>query len=424
VSVAVELTRKAYLERLERSSENGLIKVVTGVSECGKTYVLFNTFYDYLLSKGVGESHIIEIPLSDRGFSRLQNNDALIEYIKDRIEDDDNYFVFIENIQLMDDYSDIMKRLQRLDNADIFLTGDDLNFLSGVLMKEFAEECQQIRILPFSFKDAVSLNKEFEKNRELDYFFKYGGLPMTWWMDSEEEKEEHLRKMYEKCVASMIETYNIKNETAFVNLINVLSRAVGTLINPLQLENYFNELGYANITDKTAKKFIGYLEEQCIITKVLRYDLKKRKYINTPAKYYFEDVGLKNVVNNFETYDEGAIQENIIYNELISRGYNVDMGVIELNYKDKFNNRKKQFLEIDFVATKDDKRYYIQSAHTRDVYKLAKMVEYKWKTYSYVRDSFKKILVVHDDIKLKRDEYGIVTMSLKEFLLNENSLDL
>ena len=257
--MAVELTRKAYLERLTRSSENGLIKVITGVSECGKTYVLFNSFHDYLLSKGVGESHIIEIPLSDRGFSRLQNNDALIEYIKDRIEDDDNYFVFIENIQLMDDYSDIMKRLQRLDNADIFLTGDDLKFLSGVLMKEFLEECQQIRILPFSYKDAVSLNKDFEKNRELDYYFKFGGLPMTWWMDSEEEKEEYLKKMYEKCIKGMIETYNIKNEMAYTNLISVLAKNVGTLINPLQLEKYFNELGFATITDKTAKKYIGYL---------------------------------------------------------------------------------------------------------------------------------------------------------------------
>lgn len=412
----MEVTRSKYLNKLIGNQRNGLIKVITGIARCGRTYLLFNSYYDYLISKGVGESHIIELPLEDRSYKRFRTRDNLISYVKDKIEDQDTYYILLDEMQLLDDYAGVLGDLLRIKNVDIYITSGDLDFLNKDILELFGDICCEIKVGPMSFKEVVFSN-EGDTQRTIENYIIYGGLPMVWWMSEVRDKKNYLTSaVRESYIPELIEKYGIKNTKEFTNLLVTLAEKLGELTNPLNLAN--------ENSDKTVKKFIEYFSKEFLINKVLRYDIKKRKELNTPAKYYFEDIGLRNALLNFENLNSDMLAENIIYNELKVRNYDVKIGVVELNYKDTDGKNKKKQLEVNFIAWKDGRKYYIQSAYADDEVTAEKIWKEKQKTLCYIKDSFKKIIVVKNSIGVKVDEYGIMTIGLREFLMNEYSLEL
>ncbi len=411
----MEVTRSKYLNKLIKNQKNGLIKVITGIARCGRTYLLFNSYYDYLISRGVGESHIIELPLEDRSYKRFRTRENLTAYVKDKVEDEDTYYVLLDELQLLDDYAGVLGDLLRISNLDIYITSGDLEFLHRDILELFGDICKEIKVGPMSFKEVVFSN-EGDTQRTIDNYIIYGGLPMVWWMSDVNDKKSYLYSaVKESYLPELIDRYDIKNSTEFSNLFVTLAKKLGETVSPLSLSG--------ENSDKTVKKFIEYFSREFLITKVLRYDIKKRKELNTPAKYYFEDIGLRNALLNFENLNEGKLAENIIYNELKMRGFEVKIGVVELNYKDEGKNKKKQ-LEVSFIAWKDGRKYYIQSAYANEEKQTELLWKEKQKTLCYIKDSFKKIIVVKDSVGVKLDEYGIVTIGLREFLMNEYSMDL
>ena len=412
----MEVTRSRYLNELVKNQKNGLIKVITGIARCGRTYLLFNSYYDYLISKGVGESHIIELPLEDRSYKRFRTRDKLTSYVKDKVDDGDTYYVLLDEMQLLDDYAGALGDLIRIPNLDIYITSGDLEFLYKDVMDVFGDKCHEIKVGPMSFKEVVFSN-EGDTARTIDNYIIYGGLPMVWWMSDVKDKKNYLTSaVRESYIPELKEKYAIKNVEEFEALFVTLAKNLGELTNPLKLSG-------AN-SDKTVKKYIEYFDREFLLNKVLRYDIKKKKVLNTPAKYYFEDIGLRNALLGFKNLNESKLAENIIYNELKLRGYELNIGVVELNYKDSDGKNKKKQLEINFIAKKGDKKYYIQSAYADNIKDSERIQKEKQKVLCYVKDSFKKIIVVKEDVGLKRDEYGIVTIGLRDFLMNENSMEL
>ncbi len=415
--MAIEMTRYIYLNKLIESQKNGLIKVITGIARCGKSYLLFNSYYDYLLKKGVGESHIIELPLKDRGYKRLKNAEILFSYINGKIEDEDTYYILIDELQLIGDSEVIINALLNMSNVDIYITGSDNSFLYTDILGEFDVDCEEIKVSPLCYRELVEAYNG-DKQLAMDNFVTYGGMPMVSWMNSPEEKKAYLYKVLStKFMPELVEKYKIKNVEEFVELVRGMAMRIGNLTNPLQISESFEELSSFHLTDKTVKKFLDYLEDELLLHKVLRYDIKRRKCISTPAKYYFEDVGMANTFLDFEELKEYNLTQNIVFNELKLRGYEVHIGVVELNIKNTEGGNSKIQLEVDFMAMKGDNRYYIQTA-SNDNY------EERHKTLMYIKDSFKKIIVNVNEGPFRRDEYGIVTMGLKEFLLKDDSMEL
>lgn len=426
----MEIVRNIYLDKLISHQKSGLFKVITGISRCGKSYLLFNLFYDYLIKKGVGESHIIEIPLDDRSCRRLRAKGTLSDYVKEKLEDRETYYIIIDEVQLLEDFFETINSLLDIKNTDIYITGSDLNFLYEEVMGRFDNKCEEIRIYPLSFRESIHTKDmphlyEDMEDKHINEYIKYGGMPMLSWMKSPEEKEEYLiSTLKNDYMPEIIEKYRIKNIEEFAQLIYMLAKNLGCLTNPLKLSNQVKSLKNKQVSDKTIKNYIDYLGRQLLINKVSRYDINKRKYISTPSKYYFEDIGLRNAMLDFKELNNDKNIENIIYNELRLRKCSVDTGVVEINIKDENGKNKKRQLEVDFVVNKAGKRYYIQSVYNENPEEELKQQEVKKKTLRYIRDSFKKIIVLGEDTKLSCDEYGIVTMGLKEFLLKENSLEL
>ncbi len=412
----MEVTRSRYLNELVKNQKNGLIKVITGIARCGRTYLLFNSYYDYLISKGVGESHIIELPLEDRSYKRFRTRDKLVSYVKDKIDDQETYYVLLDEMQLLDDYAGTLADLLRIPNLDIYITSGDLEFLYKDIIGVFGDRCYEIKVGPMSFKEVVFSN-EGDTARTIDNYLIYGGLPMVWWMSDVKDKKKYLTSaVRESYIPELVQKYSIKSEEEFEQLFVTLARELGELTNPLKLakEN----------SDKTVKKYIEYFSGEFLLNKVLRYDIKKKKVLSTPAKYYFEDIGLRNAILGFKDLNEGKLAENIIYNELKLRGYEVNIGVVELNYKSEEGKNKKKQLEVNFIAKKGDKKYYIQSAYANTIGESEQIQKDKQKILCYVKDSFKKIIVVKESVGIKRDEYGFLTIGLRDFLMNENSLEL
>ncbi len=414
--MAIEMTRHIYLDKLIESRKNGLIKAITGIARCGKSYLLFNSYYDYLINRGAGESHIIELPLKDRGYKKLKSADILLAYIKGKIEDQDVYYILFDELQLVDDYRTVINTLLNMDNVDIYITGSDNSFLYNDIIKEYDLDCEEIKVSPLCYREIVEAYNG-DKQTALDNFVNYGGMPMVSWMASSEEKKAYLYKVLStKFMPEIVDKYKIKNVDEFVELVRMLVLKVGYLTNPLQISNTFEEMDGWQLTDKTAKKYMSYLCDELLLHKVLRYDIKKRKSISTPSKYYFEDVGLANTFLDFEDLKEYNLIQNIIFNELKLRGYEVYIGVVELNVRNANGKNTKNQLEVDFMVTKGDNRYYIQTAFNDDY-------EEKHRTLMYIKDSFKKIIIDGNDILVRRDEYGIVTMGIMDFLLKENSMN-
>lgn len=417
----MEIKRDIYLDRLIRREKNGLIKIVTGVRRCGKSYLLFNLFHNYLLEKGVKEDHIIEIALDDRSNKELRDPDNMLSFVKDRIVDRDTYYIILDEVQLLAEFEDVLNSFMHIRNADVYVTGSNSKFLSSDLVTEFRGRGDEIRIYPLSFREYCSVY-EGNADEAWDDYFTYGGLPLILSRETTEEKAEYLMSLFQTVYLSdIIDRHKVRHQEELDELVDILASAVGSLTNPLKLANTFKSVKKKTISDKTLKRYIDYLMDAFLVSKAVRYDIKGRKYIGSPVKFYFEDVGLRNARLNFRQMEENHIMENIIYNELRIRGYRVDVGLVEQFGKNSENKTTKKQLEVDFVVTRGSEKYYIQSAFAMNTEGKREQEE---RPLNAIGDSFKKIIVVRDNIKVRRNDMGIVTIGVRNFLLDEHSLSL
>ena len=417
----MEIKRDSYLNQLIGKENNGLVKVVTGVRRCGKTYLLFNLFHGYLRQSGVPESHLIEIALDDRSNKRLRDPDRMLVYVKERIVDNQTYYVLLDEVQLLGEFEDVLNSFLHIRNADVYVSGSNSRFLSSDVITEFRGRGDEIRVHPLSFREYASVYAG-SPEQAWDDFFTYGGLPLILSMKTPEEKAAYLQTLFQKVyLTDIIDRHKIRNKAELDDLVNVLSSAVGSLTSPTKLSRTFKSVKHKTISDKTLHTYISYLIDAFLLSKSVRYDIKGKRYIGSPAKYYFEDVGLRNARLNFRQMEENHIMENIIYNELRLRGYHVDVGVVALYAPNGDGKRGKRQLEVDFVATKGSQKYYLQSAFSINDPAKAKQEE---RSLQSIGDSFKKIIVVRENIKARRNEDGIMTIGIINFLLEAESLNL
>lgn len=417
----MEIKRDLYLNKLIRKKNNGLIKIVTGVRRCGKSYLLFNLFHDHLLEEGVEEDHIIEVALDDRSNKELRDPDNMLKFVKERIVDKETYYIILDEVQLLDEFEDVLNSFLHIRNADIYVTGSNSKFLSSDLITEFRGRGDEIRIYTLSFREFVSVY-DGSLDEAWDEYFNYGGLPLILSMETVEDKIEYLTSLFQKVYLSdIVERNKVRNKDELDELVDILASAIGSLTNPSKLAKTFKSVKGKVISDKTLKTYIDYLIDAFLISKAKRFDIKGKRYIGSPAKYYFEDIGLRNARLNFRQVEITHIMENIIYNELRIRGYKVDVGLVEHYSTGKDGKRQKKQLEVDFVATKGSEKYYIQSAFAMN---NEEKIAQEQRSLVRISDSFKKIIIVADNIKVRRNEEGITTMGLRNFLLDENSLNI
>lgn len=400
---------------------NGMVKVVTGIRRSGKSFLVFRIFKNYLLKSGIEKSHIIEIELDQRKNRQYRDPDIILEYIESLINDDEMYYILLDEVQMLNDFEEVLNSLLHISNADVYVTGSNSKFLSKDIITEFRGRGDEVHIYPLSFSEFMQVYEGDEYHGWSEYIV-YGGLPLTVSMKSEEQKIQYLNRLFEETyIKDIIERNHIEKVQELNDLINVLASAVGALTNPSKIKATFQSVIHSDISLNTIRQYIGHLEDVFIISEANRYDVKGRKYIGTPLKYYFEDIGLRNARLGFRQVEETHLMENVIYNELKMRGFQVDVGMVQKRSRKEDGTQEKKQLEIDFVANLGSKRYYIQSA-----FSIPDEIKEQQEKASLrnVNDSFKKIIVVKDVMKVKRDEYGITTMSIYDFLLNKNSLDL
>ena len=412
----MEIKRDYYLQKLIDRKNNHLIKIITGIRRCGKSYLLNHLFKNYLLDNGVSSNHIIMIALDDDGNSDLLDSKNLRKYIDDKILDDDLYYILLDEIQMVPNFEGLLNGLLRKENLDIYVTGSNSKFLSSDIITEFRGRGDEIRVYPLSFKEFYSSYDGSKEEAWIEYYT-YGGLPLIMSYTKEEDKMNYLDMQKDNVYLNyVIERNNIKNKEELEKLIEIISSSIGSLTNPLKLARTFKSYNKNTLlTDKTIYNYLSYFEDAFIIEKTLRYDIKGKKYIDTPYKYYFTDIGIRNAFLNFRQQEENHIMENIIYIELKRRGFKVDVGVVEARDKDG----RKQY-EIDFIANKGNNKFYIQSVLNIDTKEKREQEE---KSFMYVNDFFKKIIIVKDNIKRWRDDKGIVIMGITDFLLDEDSLN-
>lgn len=415
-----EVDRKDYIDWLLRKRGNGLIKIITGVRRCGKSYLLFKLFRRKLIESGVDEDHIIALALDDFSNKKYHNPEELYNYVKNRIKDEEKYYILLDEIQLVDDFVSVLNGFLHISNVDVYVTGSNSRFLSSDIITEFRGRGDEIRIYPFSFAEISNIS-DFDKEKLWTMYCRYGGMPLVWSMDFDDERESYLKNLFEQVYLSdIINRYKLKGHDEIGVLTNVLASSIGSLTNPQRLANTFQSSSNLKLSQFTISSYIDYLIDSFLIERVHRFDVKGRKYIGTPMKYYFVDVGLRNARLNFRQQEENHIMENIIYNELLRRRYSVDVGVVPVNEKQENKYVKKQ-LEIDFIANKGDKRYYIQSA-----YEISneEKIRQELQSFRNVDDSFKKIIIQRIPTKPWYNEQGVLFMSIMDFLLNPDSLEI
>lgn len=417
----MEIKRDFYLQELIDRMGNGMIKVVTGIRRCGKSYLLFKIFFNYLKSTGVADDHIICLQLDDRANKEYLDPDNLYNFVKSRIVDERKYYVLLDEVQFVNEFESVLNSFLHIDNVDVYVTGSNAKFLSKDIITEFRGRGDEVRVHPLSFSEFYSVF-DGDKFDAWNEYYTYGGLPAIVERKTEKQKADYLINVFKEAyIKDIVERNGIKNDGELEELLNILSSSIGSLTNPSKLKNTFKSVKGAEISEPTIKTYLTYLEDSFIVNKALRFDVKGKKYINTPSKYYFEDVGLRNARLNFRQQEENHIMENIIYNELRIRGFNVDVGIVEVNEKQDDDTYCKKTLEVDFIANQGSKKYYIQSAFRMiDDDKINQ----EKKSLQNVNDFFKKIVVVKDRTMLSRDEKGIVTMDIFDFLLLPNSLEL
>ena len=414
------IQRDVYLNRLIDRRENGSIKVITGIRRCGKSYLLFKLYFDYLLKSGVEPSHIVTVPLDDEEYEELRDGKKLSAYIKQKITDDSMWYIFLDEVQLCQNFEGVLNGLNRLGNLDIYVTGSNSKFLSTDVLTEFRGRGDEVRVYPLSFAEYVSAYPGDLYDAWNDYFT-YGGLPLILTRKTDELKSKYLTDLCKELYLKDIEDrHELYGDNVMETLVNILASSVGSLTNPSKLARTFGSNGIS-VSDKTIGSYINYLLDAFFIQKAERYDIKGKKYIASPFKYYFTDVGLRNAQLNFRQQEENHIMENIIFNELLIRGFNVDVGVVEHSVRGENGSIVRKKLEVDFVCNRGNQRYYIQSAFA--IPDREKM-EQEQNSLVRIGDSFKKIIVVKERVKLWRNENGIVIMNIMDFLLKPNSLEL
>ena len=417
----MEIKRDRYLNLLISKKHNGLIKVITGMRRCGKSYLLFTLFKDYLLSEGIEKSHIIEIAFDAYENKQYRDPDVLYPYLKEQIKDDGMYYVLLDEVQLLGEFEAILNSLTRMKNVDVYVTGSNARFLSKDVITEFRGRGDEVHMYPLSFAEFMSVYPGTKQDGWNEYML-YGGLPLVLSFTTPNQKIAFLKSLFEETyISDIVGRHSIRNKVELEELLNILSSAIGSLTNPEKLAATFRSAKNKKISSNTIKKYIDYLCDSFLIDSAARYDVKGKKYIDTPVKYYFTDMGLRNARLNFRQLEETHSMENIIFNELKIRGFNVDVGVIiQYDTNEKGNSIRKQ-LEIDFVCNKGSKRYYIQSAYA--IPDQAKM-EQEQRSLMLTGDFFKRIIITKDTPAPYYNENGVLIMSVYDFLLNENSLDI
>lgn len=416
----MDIKRQQYLDQLIASQRNGLIKIITGIRRCGKSYLLFKLFHEYLNSQGISDDHIIEVALDDRTNKELRDPDNLLKYIKEQITDKNLYYIMLDEVQMVDEFTDVLNSLLHISNADVYVTGSNSHFLSTDVVTEFRGRGDEIHLFPLSFSEYCEGYKGTIDNAWKDYYT-YGGLPLILTLDTDKKKEDYLNNLYKSVyLVDVLERHKIKNMGEFDELLRIIASSIGAPCNPTKLANTFKSVKNVAIHHQTINKYLGFLVDAFLVEKSIRYNIKGKKYINTLAKYYFSDLGIRNALLGFRQQEETHIMENIIYNELRTRGYHVDVGMVEVREPDKSGKLFRKQLEVDFVVNQGSQRYYIQSAFAMPT--LEKEAQ-ESASLLRIKDSFKKIIIVKDDIKPKRNEDGILTIGLKDFLLDKNSLN-
>ena len=417
----MEIKRDRYLNLLISKKHNGLIKVITGMRRCGKSYLLFTLFKDYLLSEGIEKNHIIEIAFDAYENKQYRDPDVLYPYLKEQIKDDGMYYVLLDEVQLLGEFEAILNSLTRMKNVDVYVTGSNARFLSKDVITEFRGRGDEVHMYPLSFAEFMSVYPGTKQDGWNEYML-YGGLPLVLSFTTPDQKIAFLKSLFEETyISDIVGRHNIRNKAELEELLNILSSAIGSLTNPEKLAATFRSVKNKKISSNTIRKYIDYLCDSFLIDSAVRYDVKGKKYIDTPVKYYFTDMGLRNARLNFRQLEETHSMENIIFNELKIRGFNVDVGVIiQYDTNEKGNSVRKQ-LEIDFVCNKGSKRYYIQSAYA--IPDQAKM-EQEQRSLMLTGDFFKRIIITKDTPAPYYNENGVLIMSVYDFLLNENSLDI
>lgn len=416
------IPRDRYLEQLVSRKHNGLIKIITGMRRCGKSFLLFKLFKEHLIAEGVPESHIIRIELDDRRNKSLRDPDVCLEYVTSLLKDEGQYYLLIDEVQFMAEFEDVLNSFLHIDNLDTYVTGSNSKFLSTDIITEFRGRGDEIHVRPLSFAEYCAVYPDMAWDDAWNIYHTYGGLPYAVLLDKAEDKAQYLKRLFrEVYLKDIVERNKVQNNIQMGILLDIISSSIGSLTNPRKLENTFKSDGNISISAATIKQYLDYFIDAFMVEKAERYDIKGKKYISTPQKYYFSDLGLRNARLNFRQQEETHIMENVIYNELRMRGYSVDVGVIEINERTSDGTYARKQIEIDFVANKGSQRYYIQSAFALPSFEKVAQEERPLKN---VPDSFKKIIVVKDNIMLRRDDNGITTMGLKQFLLDPHSLEL
>lgn len=414
-----EIKRDFYLNQLIKKDGNGQIKIITGIRRCGKSYLLKKIFYKYLLQNN-DKDHIIYIPLDIKANEPLLDGNKFIEYVNSLIKDNKKYYLLLDEIQMMDDFVPVLNTYLYEDNIEVYVTGSNAKLLSRDVVTEFRGRGDEIHVYPLSFKEYLDAF-DGDQYQAYEQYSIYGGLPYTLAFETDNERSKYLKDLFEETyIRDIIERNNVTNVEELNELLNIISSQIGSLTNPFNLQNTFKSKKNVTLSDKTISNYLDYFIDAFLITKAQRYDIKGKNYINTPYKYYFEDIGLRNARLNFRQIDKGHTMENIVYNELLRRGYNVDVGVVEVNETNEKGIHIKPKYEVDFVCNQGNKRIYVQSAF--EMQDSAKEKQER-KSLLNINDSFKKVIILGDVSKPRMDDNGIITMGIFYFLLNEDSLD-
>ena len=415
----MKVRRDFYLQQLIAGNNNGLIKIVTGIRRCGKSYLLFKIFPEYLKNIGIKDDHIIKIALDDIENTELRQPLTLYRFIKSQMTDDNSYYILLDEVQLVPKFEEVLNSLLRIDNADVYVTGSNSKFLSSDIITEFRGRGDEIRLYPLSLSEYCEGTGLRPTDAWKDYYT-FGGLPHILSLETDKKKIDYLTKLFESVyLIDILERHRIKNKAEFEELVRIVASCIGAPTNTSKLSNTFRSIKNVSISTNTIDKYLGYMEDAFILEKATRYDIKGKKYIGSLSKFYFTDLGLRNAILGLRQQEESHIMENIIYNELRRRGCKVDVGIIEQRYIDNNNKWQRKQLEVDFVVNEGSKRYYIQSAlampnDEKRKQELASLLR--------INDSFKKIIIVKDDIKAWTDDNGILTIGLIEFLTDSNSI--
>lgn len=417
----MEIKRDYYLNKLISKQHNGLIKVITGIRRCGKSYLLFSLFKNHLIKNGIDNRHIIEIAFDSFENKKYRNPEILYSYVKDKIIDDKMYYILLDEVQLLEEFESVLNSFMRIKNADVYVTGSNAKFLSKDIITEFRGRGDELHINPLSFSEFMSVYDGNKYDGWNEYVL-YGGLPSITMLNTPEQKTEFLKNLFrETYINDIIGRHSIKNKEEFEELIDILSSGIGSLTNPKKLCDTFKSKKQKSISINTINNYLEYLCDSFIVNKAIRYDIKGRKYIDTPYKFYFTDIGLRNARINFRQIEENHTMENIIFNELIARDFNVDVGIVTANVRTESSDYVRKQYEVDFVCNKGSKRYYIQSAfHIPDEEKMRQ----ESNSLLNINDAFKKIIIKKDYPAPQYTEDGILVMSIYDFLLDKNSLDI